>query len=210
MPSTTLLPPQAPSRYDVYDLSVSVPEEDPDGVDDAGIDEAPDDPTPEVPDEPGIEKPASVNGAPLDVLFYSAAAPTFDVERCFAVRTVDVVDPVDELVVRGPMSETTCVMLIDTFAPSPPTGLVAVASDGAISLSWSESTDRDVVGYIVLRGDPSGDTLDPLVMEPVTGTNYRDTGVEAGQRYAYAVQAVDGAMPPNVSSPSVNVVEQAR
>ena len=202
LPSTTLLPLQTPSRYDVYDLSPPPPDPEEESLDEEDT----------VEPEPtgGVEMPLAANGAPLAVLFYSAAAPMFDVERCFAVRTVDEADPTDELLIRSPSSETTCVMLIDTFPPSAPTGLVAVAAEGAVSLTWVESAGDDVSGYLVLRGDPSGETLDPLIMDPITVTNFRDTTVEAGQRYAYAVQAIDGATPPNVSSPSVRVVEQAR
>lgn len=209
LPSTTLLPPQTPSRYDVYDLSVAPPEPDPDESDesvaepDAAVEETD-------PDDVGPEKPTAVNGAPLEELFYTAAAPSLDVERCFALRTVDVADLIDDLLVRGPMSEMTCVTLVDTFPPPAPTGLVAVATEGAISLTWAASPESDVTGYVVLRGDPSGETLDPLVAAPVTATNFRDTTVEAGQRYVYAVQALDGALPPNISMPSVRVVEQAR
>lgn len=210
LPSTTLLPPQMPSRYEVYDLSVPAPDVDPEA-------EADPEATPEIVAEDqaeaealGIERPTAVNGSPLAVASYAAAVPSFGVERCFAIRTIDVVDPVDELVVRSPPSETACVMVIDTFPPTPPTDLVAVSTEGAISLTWSGSTGGGVEGYVVLRGDASGATLDPLLTEPVTATNYRDTTVEAGQTYAYAVQAIDGATPPNLSAPSVSVVEQAR
>jgi len=212
LPSTTLLPPQTPSRYEVYDLSLEDPaaDLDPSLAPEVDPEAAADTPVDVEEEEPGIEIPEAVNAEPLVDTSYSAAAPTFGVERCFAVRTIDVVDPLDDLAVRSPASETACVMLVDTFPPEAPTGLIAVASDGAISLTWSGSRGGGVEGYIVLRGDAAGETLDPLVTEPVTATNYRDTSVEVGQTYTYAVQAVDGAMPPNLSAPSVGVVEQAR
>ena len=198
LPSITLLPPQTPSRYEVYDLTEPEPEADPETDAETDVEEA------------GVAVPMAVNGSPLEVTSYTAGAPTFGVERCFAVRTIDVADPVDELVVRSAPSEKACIMLVDTFPPAPPTGLVAVASDGAISLTWTGNTEDDVVGYVVLRGSASGETLDPLVTEPVTATNFRDTSVEVGERYAYAVQAIDNAAPPNMSTPSLRVVEQAR
>ena len=198
LPSITLLPPQTPSRYEVYDLTEPGPEVDPETDAETDVEEA------------GMAVPMAVNGLPLEVTSYTAGVPTFGVERCFAVRTIDVADPVDELVVRSAPSEKACIMLVDTFPPAPPTGLVAVASDGAISLTWTGNTEDDVVGYVVLRGSASGATLDPLVTELVTATNFRDTSVEVGERYAYAVQAIDNATLPNMSTPSLRVVEQAR
>lgn len=213
--STSVLPPQTPSRYEVYNLTASVRavEADTDAETDLELDS---DPVEDVTEgegednEPGIRVPSSVHEFPLAVTSYTGAAPIFGVEHCFVVRTIDVVDPVDELEVRSAPSEPACVMFVDTFPPAPPAGLLAVASDGTISLTWVESTADDVAGYIVLRGDAPGATLSPLITDPVAATNYRDTSVEAGTRYTYAVQTIDDATPPNASAPSLTVVEQAR
>ena len=103
-----------------------------------------------------------------------------------------------------------CVNFVDTFPPVAPTGLIAVSSDGVISLTWTANTEIDISGYFVLRGPTLGATLNPLNVELVEVTNYRDTTVEAGVSYVYAIQAVDSAPEPNLSSLSEWVMEQAR
>lgn len=193
--STTLLPPQTPSRYDVYDVSPPPPEEEseaggePDAVDG------------------GIIRP--LTDQPLAATSHAGVEATLGVERCFVVRTVDTVDPVDRLPLRSAASETACVLLADIFPPAAPTGLVAVAGAGAISLTWDANAEADLAGYLVLRGrDPEAE-LEALTPEPITVTNFRDAAVEAGVDYVYAVQAVDASVPQNISEASVQVAEQA-
>ena len=97
------------------------------------------------------------------------------------------------------------------FRPLPPARLVAVADEGGISLIWEPSADVDVAGYMVLRGDPSDATLQPLTPAPVEEPRFRDTHVTAGKKYVYAVAAVDARLPVgNVSIESNRVEETAR
>ena len=132
---------------------------------------------------------------------------TFGETRCYAVR---VLDAVGELEIEGPESPATCVVLTDTFAPAAPTGMVAVADDDAISLVWNANSESDLAGYRILRGTAADATLQPLGLEPIERTTYRDARVVPGQRYWYAVQAVDTAVPPNLSPPSERIAETAR
>ena len=192
--SVTLLPPQTPSRYDVYDVSPPVEVASEEGGE---------------PDAGGTGIPRPLNQQPLSGTSHAGMEATLGVERCFLVRTVDTVDPIDRLALRSEASETVCVMLVDTFPPAPPTGLVAIAGAGAISLTWTASAEADVTGYMVLRGRGPDAELDALTPEPIAVTNYRDTTVETGVSYVYAVQALDGAEPPNVSPASEQVTEQA-
>ena len=101
-------------------------------------------------------------------------------------------------------------MPIDTFPPKSPTGLVAVASEGAISLVWDPNEESDIAGYLVLRQATTDATLQVITPDPIEGTSYRDEEVMADQNYIYAVMAVDDAIPPNVSVASIDVAEQAR
>ena len=155
----------------------------------------------------GPERPEPISLLPATTTSHVDVGVTFGAERCYTVRSLDVVD---SLQVRGPVSPPTCVNPVDTFAPRSPGAVVAVASRDAISLVWDPSPEPDVVGYLVLRGTAPGATLQPLTSEPIVETTYRDTAVESDRRYVYAVQAVDAAAPPNVSPPSVEVMEQAR
>ena len=129
------------------------------------------------------------------------------VERCYAVSTVATTGATS---VESPMSKPACVKAVDTFAPSAPTKLEAVASEGAVSLIWEASPEADVAGYLVLRGEAGAAQLAPLFKTPIKETTYRDVSVKAGTRYVYAVVAVDTAAAHNVSPPSNRVEETAR
>ena len=190
-----------PTRYLVYVAETSA---------DAPAEDAPteDAPTDEDADGGiGPPRPEPLNLQPATQTSHVEIGVAFGAERCYTVRALDIVD---SLPVRGPASPPTCVTPIDTFAPQAPAGVVAVASRDAISLVWDPSPEPDVAGYRVLRGTAPGATLQSLTAEPIVETTYRDPAVESGRRYVYAVQAVDDAAPPNVSPPSVEVMEQAR
>jgi fibronectin type 3 domain-containing protein len=85
-----------------------------------------------------------------------------------------------------------------------------VAAEGAISLIWDPNTEKDLDGYLVLRGEATGEKLQPLTPGPIHETTYRDASVRPGVRYFYAVVAVDRATPPNQSAISARVEEVAR
>jgi hypothetical protein len=132
----------------------------------------------------------------------------FDRVRCYEVRAVRGVGA--DAVVSAP-SERQCVMLVDVFAPAPPSNLATVVRPGAIDLIWESSPDADVWGYVILRGTAGDATLQPLNATPVIETQFTDTTVVAGTRYVYAVMAVDVRLPvPNTSGESERIEETAR
>ena len=98
----------------------------------------------------------------------------------------------------------------DTFPPAAPKNLQAVGSAGVINLIWDANTDADLAGYLVLRGEAPGDTLQPLTPEPIKETRYQDRSIKPGVTYVYAIVAVDRATPPNRSALSNRVQETAR
>ena len=149
--------------------------------------------------------PLPLNTMPLTTPAYVDRPVELGIERCYAVSTLDVVGGLD---VRSRLSAETCVTLVDIFPPAAPEGLTAVGSDGAVGLIWQPNDEEDLGGYLVLRGLPPGETLQPLTPEPVPENTYRDTTAEPGVRYVYAVRAVDVVTPPNVS-PLSNQVENA-
>ncbi|HTU49581.1 MAG TPA: hypothetical protein VMF56_03250 [Acidobacteriaceae bacterium] len=95
----------------------------------------------------------------------------------------------------------------DTFPPAAPTGLVAipisaVMNNGTpeVDLSWSANTEADLAQYRVYRRDVT--TNQPMhriapagssgsAVDVIVAPAYRDTHVQAGQTYTYAVTAVD-------------------
>ena len=151
--------------------------------------------------------PQLLNMTPLTTPAYSARRVEFGLEHCYAVRTLDVVGGLD---VRSGLSAQTCVTFVDTFLPAAPQGLRAVGSEGAVSLIWQPNDEEDLIGYLVLRGLPPSETLQPLTPEPVPENTYRDATAEPGVRYIYAVRAVDTATPPNLSPLSDQAGDAAR
>ena len=100
-----------------------------------------------------------------------------------------------------------CETPVDTFPPAPPKELKAISSEGAINLIWDPNPEKDLAGYIVLRGIEPAETLQPITSDPIVEPSFRDA-VLSGVAYVYAVRAVDRAG--NTSSPSTRVVETAR
>lgn len=149
--------------------------------------------------------PLPLNGKPLPEPPFEDARLEFGTERCYRISAIVMVGAMP---LEGPPSAAACVTPVDTFAPPAPGGLAAVAGPGSISLIWDAVEAPDLAGYVVLRGDAAGDTLQALTPEPIRETTYRDDSVTAGQRYVYAVMAVDGAG--NGSAQSARAEETAR
>lgn len=160
---------------------------------------------PAAPDPYDLKVPLPLTPQPLAVTEQVIPNVTFGVEQCFEVRSVDLIAGAHVL---SPASPPACVTPKDTFAPAPPRALAAIAGSGVINLIWDANAERDLAGYIVLRGDAPGDTLRPITTEPVEAATYRDETARPGTRYVYAVAAVDRAG--NTSEPSNRVEETAR
>jgi hypothetical protein len=155
--------------------------------------------------EASAAEPKLLTAEPIGATEFTQQDSTLGRERCFVVRSVDVVDGVH---VRGPASPRVCASFADVFPPAPPLQLVAVAVPGAMNLIWEPSEAKDLDGYLVLRAEAGSATLTPLSETPVTAPSYRDETVRAGVRYVYAVVAVDRGG--NRSSESNRVEETAQ
>jgi hypothetical protein len=151
-------------------------------------------------------KPA-VNPAPVPLSSFTDPRVESGARRCYVVRSVRVAGPIS---VESEASQPVCLTLTDTFPPAAPKSLVSVANEGAISLIWEPNTEKDLGGYVVLRGEAPGETLTPLTPAPIHETSYRDAAVKPGVTYVYAVVAVDNAPKPNTSEYSNRVTEVAR
>ena len=151
--------------------------------------------------------PAALTPAPIGATRFTDPRLELGVERCYTVRTVATAGT---LSVESAAAEPVCVKATDVFAPAAPASLAAVAGEGAISLIWEASREPDLAGYLVYRGVAPGETLERITPKPIRETTYRDTAVIPGERYVYAVVAVDSAEPPNVSPQSNRVEEVAR
>jgi hypothetical protein len=148
-----------------------------------------------------------INASLLTEPRYERAGVEFGTEECFVLRSVEKVAAVD---LESASSESTCITPRDKFPPAAPKGLAIVAGAGSINLSWDANKEPDLAGYLVLRGEVPGDTLQPLTPAAISGTSFEDKTVTPGVRYVYAVVAIDKASPPNRSAQSPRVEETAR
>ena len=76
----------------------------------------------------------------------------------------------------------------DHFAPGVPTGLAVLAGAKTIELGWDRNTDADLAKYRVYRALGDGVFTRVAEVEPPV---FRDAQVQTGQRYRYAITAVD-------------------
>jgi hypothetical protein len=132
---------------------------------------------------------------------WTATAPTFRVTRDPAAEaTVDKPEFVDravemdkeykytvtavsgtaESVPAAPVSVTAR----DRFAPSVPANINAVAGVNSIELTWERNTEADMKSYRVYRDDV-------VIGQDVEAPAFSDKQTMAGQRYRYAVSAID-------------------
>jgi fibronectin type 3 domain-containing protein len=87
----------------------------------------------------------------------------------------------------------------DTFPPAAPTSLeIAVIpattqASAYVELSWAISTESDLAGYAVYRGDAEGAPGERVSAETLPSPTFRDMSVLPGKRYYYRVTALDRA-----------------
>lgn len=79
----------------------------------------------------------------------------------------------------------------DLFAPSAPTSVTVASAGGVVSLFWPTNPERDVVGYVIFRGDAEAGPWLRLNERPLDRTTFRDDRVRTGTKYFYRVSAVD-------------------
>jgi len=113
----------------------------------------------------------------------------------YRAQTVTLIDfpGKPQIEVEGDDTPAVKIFADDVFPPAVPTGLQAVFSGPGqkefIDLLWAPVTDTDLAGYNVYRLD--GGPLIKLNSDLVRAPAYRDTEVQAGKHYTYAVTSVD-------------------
>jgi predicted small lipoprotein YifL len=145
------------------------------------------------------ETTTPVNSGVVKEIKFEMRGLEYGKEHCFVVTAVQTLQAVT---IESDASAPACLTPVDKFPPAAPKGLRAVAEDGAVSLVWENNTEADLGGYLILRGEGGGETLQPITPQPIKDANYRDTGVKPGVRYTYVVVAVDTATPRNTSERS--------
>jgi hypothetical protein len=100
----------------------------------------------------------------------------------------------DDLQVEGDDSTEVRVFANDIFPPAVPAGLQAVFSGPGqaafVDLIWAPVSDVDLDGYKIYRHE-AGAAPVKMNAELVKAPAYRDSNVEPGKTYSYAVSAVD-------------------
>lgn len=94
-------------------------------------------------------------------------------------------------------SEQVSVIPRDIFAPAAPANLTAIAGVSSIELAWDRNAERDLKNYRLYRDDQ-------VLVDGVEVPTFSDRQVTSGQRYRYAVAAIDQAG--NESTRSAEVV----
>jgi len=140
---------------------------------------------------------------PLTEPRYDDSRIEWGATRCYTVRTVETIGG---LSLESEAPSPQCQTLVDTFPPSAPKDLQLVAGERSINLIWAPNSEKDVAGYIVLRGS-SPAKLEPITPTPLADPTFTDS-VQSGVRYVYAVEAVDKAG--NTSQMSNQAEETAR
>ena len=155
-------------------------------------------------DTSNANAPVRLTLKPLDVASYTDARIAFGETRCYVIVAAEIVGGAT---IESDAPPPVCEPLVDTFPPAVPKELKAISSEGAINLIWEPNTEKDLAGYIVLRGTEPAETLLPITAAPIVEPSFHDA-VTPGIAYVYAVRAVDKAG--NTSGSSVRAVETAR
>ena len=88
-------------------------------------------------------------------------------------------------------SEGMEILTKDTFAPEPPKGLISVAGQAVLAISWDANAEDDLDGYRVWRREEGVTEFTLLTPDPIKESAYNDKAVEKGKMYAYTVTALD-------------------
>jgi len=108
----------------------------------------------------------------------------------YSVRAVKIIDAMER---ESEPSEELKVEMKDIFPPPPPSGVIALAGEDRIILSWEPSLSPDLAGYLIRRRAEDETTYELLTSEPILATSYEDLKVEKGKSYYYAITARDQA-----------------
>lgn len=143
---------------------------------------------------------AKVYGAPLATLttereYLDRGAPLGS-RLIYTVTTVAAREPV---VVESGVEAEIEVDHRDRYPPPSPRGMVALGEEGRVRLLWDPVTASDLAGYVVYRRDPGSEDF-RRIAGPITGAEFGESGLVAGETYLYRVTAVD--RPGNESEPS--------
>ena len=79
----------------------------------------------------------------------------------------------------------------DTFSPDPPKGLISVAGQDVLSITWDANTEGDLDGYRVWRREEGTAEVHLLTPDLIKENAYNDKSAKKGTMYVYFVTALD-------------------
>ena len=145
--------------------------------------------------DPGGSYAAPIRSEPFTTNAFEDKTVSLGQRWCYFVGTVVSTEPVAE----STRSNEACVSVVDIIAPAAPSGVAALGGPDGVEVSWSPSTEPDLVTYRVYREAPGGPRERVGEVAPPE-TSLRDATAAPGARYSYTVTAIDRAG--NESKPS--------
>jgi hypothetical protein len=136
----------------------------------------------------GDEKPRCLNGSPVKGDTFSDRNFVFGQTYTYFVRASATESPP---YLESENSDPVEILARDTFAPSPPQGLISVAGEGVISLNWNANPEDDVDGYRVWRQEEGEKEFIPITRDIIKENTYNDRAVKRGRTYSYCVTVLD-------------------
>jgi hypothetical protein len=88
-------------------------------------------------------------------------------------------------------SQAAEVFFNDVFPPGVPSGLMTVAGDSFIALSWEIPPDPDLAGFRIWRRSEAEEDFMLLTSDPIWENAYNDSEVKKNITYYYAVTSMD-------------------
>ena len=88
-------------------------------------------------------------------------------------------------------SEEIEILTEDTFSPDPPKGLISVAGQDVLSITWDANTEGDLDGYKVWRREEGSAEVHLLTPDLIKENAYNDKSAKKGTTYVYFVTALD-------------------
>lgn len=136
----------------------------------------------------GNGRPRKLTASAVEGLRYEDRDFAYGTAYAYAVRAVA---SGTEGAVESGDSESLRTTPRDIFPPAAPSGLVVLAGDGLVSLSWRPGSERDLDGYRVWRKEAGSPDFTPLGGGLVREIAFTDASAAKGGTYVYAVSAVD-------------------
>jgi len=131
-------------------------------------------------------------GTPASIVWNPTSSVQFPIPASVqAVAALDIFN--GSTAIHGPaVAINAFPLLLSSFngsAPSAPTGLIAAAGDGQVTLTWTASPGA--TSYNVYAGDTAGGEGTTPIATDITNVAYTNTGLVNGTPYYYKVEAVN-------------------